>query len=250
MSDDIPSLFELGADPAKPPGRRNPKRQAASRLEAMQTRLPIFGQAAEELLKLEDLGDEHRPVTRGECEEEARPCPWVRCPNHIYFERFIEFETVIDAIPESGSDADVPTAVSTGLLSLYQPEPGEVDPAARRPRTTEGVVAAVSGGRAMFTAVRRGAVRSDVVTSDDVQGPWPTCMLDVASQIKDAGSELSGEDTARVLGITREGVRLIEDRAAPYFAQDQVLRPWLLEIVDEERLDDVASRLDWFGDED
>lgn len=34
-----------------------------------------------------------RPVTRGECREEARPCPWVGCRHHLY----------LDINPETGS---------------------------------------------------------------------------------------------------------------------------------------------------
>src|SRR5688572_696068 len=34
-----------------------------------------------------------RPATRGECKEEARPCPWVSCKYHLY----------LDVNPETGS---------------------------------------------------------------------------------------------------------------------------------------------------
>ena len=37
--------------------------------------------------------DEPRPNTRGECREEARPCPWVACKFHLY----------LDVNPETGS---------------------------------------------------------------------------------------------------------------------------------------------------
>lgn len=34
-----------------------------------------------------------RPMTRGECQGEARPCPWVSCKHHLY----------LDVSPETGS---------------------------------------------------------------------------------------------------------------------------------------------------
>src|SRR5690606_21580464 len=37
--------------------------------------------------------DVPRPVTRGECMSEARPCPWVACKYHLY----------LDVNPETGS---------------------------------------------------------------------------------------------------------------------------------------------------
>ncbi len=37
--------------------------------------------------------DEPRPMTRGECENDIRPCPWVACKHHLY----------LDVNPETGS---------------------------------------------------------------------------------------------------------------------------------------------------
>ena len=37
--------------------------------------------------------DIERPVTRAECKNEARPCPWVACKHHLY----------LDINPETGS---------------------------------------------------------------------------------------------------------------------------------------------------
>lgn len=37
--------------------------------------------------------DIERPTTRGECRDEARPCPWVACKHHLY----------LDINPETGS---------------------------------------------------------------------------------------------------------------------------------------------------
>jgi hypothetical protein len=37
--------------------------------------------------------DEPRPVTRGQCESDIRPCPWVACKHHLY----------LDVNPETGS---------------------------------------------------------------------------------------------------------------------------------------------------
>ena len=37
--------------------------------------------------------DEPRPRTRGECENDIRPCPWVACKHHLY----------LDVNPETGS---------------------------------------------------------------------------------------------------------------------------------------------------
>jgi hypothetical protein len=37
--------------------------------------------------------DEPRPQTRGECENDIRPCPWVACKHHLY----------LDVNPETGS---------------------------------------------------------------------------------------------------------------------------------------------------
>lgn len=37
--------------------------------------------------------DEPRPKTRGECENDIRPCPWVACKHHLY----------LDVNPETGS---------------------------------------------------------------------------------------------------------------------------------------------------
>jgi hypothetical protein len=37
--------------------------------------------------------DEPRPATRGQCENDIRPCPWVACKHHLY----------LDVNPETGS---------------------------------------------------------------------------------------------------------------------------------------------------
>lgn len=39
--------------------------------------------------------DVPRPVTRGDCQEEARPCPWVGCSKHL----LLEVETSEDDAP-------------------------------------------------------------------------------------------------------------------------------------------------------
>ncbi len=33
-----------------------------------------------------DQGDFDRPLTRGECKAEQRPCPWISCRHHIFLD--------------------------------------------------------------------------------------------------------------------------------------------------------------------
>lgn len=247
-----PSLFDDLEVPEKPHGRRKPPRHAAERQDAVNLRLPIFSPEESELRALEDLALQQRPVTRGDCEEEARPCPWVRCPKHLYFDRFLEFEEIIDAIDEVSEAEDwaVLQAVAEALIGKFRPAPPDDDPdgKAKRPRTKEALRDAVRGGRAMVTSYKRGSLRADVLSSPHVRGPWPTCSLDVAEDVKNADAELEQEDTGRANGLTREAVRLIERRVLPSFAGEESLRPWLEELVGEERLDELSmSGVDWFG---
>lgn len=294
-----PSLFTNLEAPVKVPGRRNPPRKAAARQRELQVHLPIVQGEAAELLRMEDLVVSQRPLTRGDCEEEARPCPWVRCPKHLYYERFLEFEAIVDRIAEplpcspdvdggcslTGMDVIGPSrtggskltssehpravcpllehfgcedrdpvhvAVADALIGLFTQTEDDEEGKARRPKTPAAVATAVHGGLAMITIRKRGRVSSDVLTSTDVRGPWPTCSLDVAQEVADGSGELGAEDTARALAKTREAVRQIEARSRQDFARDPDLRAWLTDIVDEDRLDEFASGsdLDWYGDDD
>lgn len=252
-----PSLFDDLEAPVKQPGRRNPPRKAATRQRELQVHLPIVQGEAAELLRMDDLVVGQRPLTRGDCEEEARPCPWVSCPRHLYFERFPEFEQIIERIHVvlvvseilSGCEASVEDAVAAALVSLFEPDEDDQDPEgrARRPKTLEAVGESVRKGRAMFTTNKGGKLRSDVLSSTDVRGPWPTCSLDVANDIHDAGATLEAEDTARLLKKTRECVRLIEINRRDVFARAEGLRPWLEEITSKAELDEHAGEVDYFG---
>lgn len=300
-ADEQPSLFTDIEAPIKQPGRRNPPRKAASRQRELQVHLPIVQGEAAELLRMEDLVVTQRPLTRGDCEEEARPCPWVSCPWHVYWgTRFEEFERIIDSIEyfvsaddaggctlveaegigRDGSSGDVvdwgtsragcdhleqvpcddfpqrdpvEVAVVSALVRLFEQTEDDTEGRSRRPKTAEAVEAAARAGRAIYTVDKSrgkgGTIRSGVLSSTDVRGPWPTCMLDVAEDVRDGRGDLDAEDTARLLNVTREAVRLIEtERARREFARSQELRPWLLEFVDEEQLDSYAE-LDWFGED-
>lgn len=256
-----PSLFTDLEAPTKPPGRRNPPRKAASRQRELQVHLPIVQGEAAELLRMEDLVVSQRPLTRSDCEGEARPCPWARCPKHLYYERFLEFEAVIQRIHLvtvvstilSGCEPSVEEAVKAALVSLFEPDEDDQDPdgRARRPKTIEAVGEAVRKGRAMFTTDKGGRLHSDVLSSTDVRGPWPTCSLDVAKDIHDAGATLEAEDTARLINKTRECVRLIEINRRRDFARARALRPWLEEIASKAELDEHATEdgddVDWYG---
>lgn len=288
--DSQPSLFEDLEERPKPQGRRNPTRHTASRQKEVNLHLPIYAPEEAELRRLEDLAVTQRPIARGDCEQEARPCPWVRCPKHLYFDRFVEFEAIMDAIAEAeldlpvielleseryesiveelsdcperwpewargshrartNDDEAVQSAIVEALVRRFTPT-DDPDGKAKRPRTREALREAVSRGRAMFTSLKKGKLRSDVLSSPHVRGPWPTCSLDVADNIREAGAELEQEDTARVNGLTREGVRQIEIRVLPRFAAERGLRPWLEELVGEERLEELSkTSVDWFGDD-
>ena len=65
--------------------------EASTRAKTLAGRLTRAERAA--ALQLDDSAQDARPETRGECCEQARPCPWVSCAHHLY----------LDVNPESGA---------------------------------------------------------------------------------------------------------------------------------------------------
>jgi len=234
-------LFD-DANPTEPlKQRRNPVRVALQR-ERPQLHLPVFVDdpiGAEEA-KLEEFAAEHRPLLRSECREEARPCPWASCRWHLYHGRFTEFEAIVDCIPEiePGLVAEhLDDAVAAAVRVAVHAESGDV------------MASSTTGKRKPDDRVPADALVFERLRTDDVTGPWPTCGLDVATELKQAQAELVQEDAAALVGITREAIRLMQQRSAGEFAADEGLLPLLEEITSSEKIATaLEQRVEWYGD--
>jgi len=224
------TLFDLGEPDPAVKARRVPTSTPARRRPA-QRHLPVFVDADErELAELEEFADAHRPLTRGECLEEARPCPWVSCKWHLLNTRFEEFAAAVELLDDA-TMADVA-------------QPGDLD---RREEVVSRATMVV-GSPPPSAVVPPESVKLVELTTR-LGDAWPTCALDVADRIRDSGQQLIQEDTADLLAITREGVRQIQMRAAGFFAADEGVREYLDGMVSAEAVDAARERaIDWYGD--
>jgi hypothetical protein len=83
-----------GELPAPPPSReqlRSRRRWPTRARTASMTRLPkgVLAREREQLELLEaadPIGHVERPVTRADCKDGARPCPFVSCKHHLYLD--------------------------------------------------------------------------------------------------------------------------------------------------------------------
>lgn len=236
MACDTLTLFEL--DETEPPevkARRNPARVPATRSKP-QLHLPVFTGEEAEITRLEEFAEEHRPLQRGECLEEARPCPWVSCRWHLYHARFEEFATLIDMIPDSDDDLRVDGA----LEQVFGEGPAATEATGKR-----GPAEAVPG-----EAIAMTAIRPQSADEPELRGPWPTCALDVADDVMQAGKALGQTSVAALAGVTREAVRQIQFQAAEFVAVDPAMRDFLLDgLTSQAKVDAARERnLDKYGD--
>ena len=85
------------ADPADDPPPTSRKVRRRGRRTRMRSKTIAMKRLTKEELRIGALlyptPDVPRPVSRGACKEEARPCPWVSCKYHLY----------LDVNPETGS---------------------------------------------------------------------------------------------------------------------------------------------------
>lgn len=118
-------------------------------------------------------------------------------------------------------------------------------------RAGEGEVVATSttGKRRPEERVPANALVFHRLRTNDVVGPWPTCSLDVATQLAGAEAELVQEDAADLAGITREAIRLMQQRSAGHLAADDGVRCYLEELTSSEKIEAALDqRVEWYGD--
>lgn len=73
------------AEPELPAPRARGERRARPRSRTIPPRR-ITREELRQGALLYPVDDEQRPRTRGECQSELRPCPWVACKFHLYLE--------------------------------------------------------------------------------------------------------------------------------------------------------------------
>ncbi len=84
------------ADEGEPPAVSRKVRRRARRTRPRSKTIAMKRLTREELrigALLNPPVEEPRPVTRAECQQDSRPCPWVACKHHLY----------LDVNPETGS---------------------------------------------------------------------------------------------------------------------------------------------------
>jgi hypothetical protein len=91
-----PAVSPAGPEGEPPPTSRKVRRRG--RRTRMRSKTIAMKRLTKEELRIGALlyptpDDVPRPDSRGECKEEARPCPWVSCKYHLY----------LDVNPETGS---------------------------------------------------------------------------------------------------------------------------------------------------
>jgi hypothetical protein len=91
-----PALDPADLDGEPPPTSRKVRRRG--RRTRMRSKTIAMKRLTKEELRIGALlyptpDDVPRPITRAECKEEARPCPWVSCKYHLY----------LDVNPDTGS---------------------------------------------------------------------------------------------------------------------------------------------------
>jgi hypothetical protein len=126
-----------------------------------------------------------RPTTRGECLQEARPCPWASCRHHLLLE--------VAAI--KGGDDVRPTT-----LRLNQP------------RQLLGVPPGRSGRRSGLAATAAHHVVERWIDDavEQLQSMRYTCALDIADEYPDGLTERS---VGLVLGVSERAARTDIERA-------------------------------------
>lgn len=216
------TLFVLD-EPSRPKERRIPVAAKVTRTPP-QLHLPVFEGEDRELAAMEEFSVAHRPLTRADCQGEARPCPWVLCKWHLYNQRFEEFAAVLDLVPEVDGD--------------------RIERRPKRPVCATEVVGKHNP--------RDRLEPDDVIVvpiNADLSEIWPTCALDIADEVGLRGDWLTQEDVAALLSITREGVRQIQQRAAGFAAADKGLRVYLEGMVSSEAIDQALDRgIEWYGE--
>ncbi len=116
-----------------------------------------------------------RPTTRGDCGQEARPCPWVGCRHHLAIETSVTAEDAADARPTS--------------IRLNRPN---------RVRVLLGRRPGLESSAAHLV------VRSWIDdAAEHLSNMMHTCSLDVAHQYPDGLSEGS---VALLLGVTEQAI--------------------------------------------
>jgi hypothetical protein len=124
-----------------------------------------------------------RPTTRGECLQEARPCPWVSCRHHLLLEV---------AASKGGRDVR-PTSLRVN-----------------RPRLGQGRATGRRSGPA--SSVAHHLVRQWIDDAvEQLMGMRYTCALDVADEYPDGLTERS---VGLVLGVTENAAHADLERAS------------------------------------
>jgi hypothetical protein len=153
-------------------GRRSAARSTAA--SARLRTLPLFTEPASAPSVRDPMLQIPRPKTRGECSEEARPCPWVGCRHHLLLE-------VAKARPKEGRAA--------------------------RPMTIRINRAAEStGGRRPGLRSSAGAelVRLWVADAiEELHGMPYTCAIDVAQEFPDG---LTDAIVGQIMGVSRQAI--------------------------------------------
>jgi hypothetical protein len=128
-----------------------------------------------------------RPQTRGECLQEARPCPWASCRYHLLLEEAESSETP----PAAAQSIEEPNAKRPRTLRLNTPHrQGGTN---GRPRGLSS-----SDGEAMVR----------VWTDDAMErlASMPaTCALDIADENPDG---INAVEIAKLLGVTEQAIEL------------------------------------------
>jgi len=194
--------------------RRAVERRPMTRSAATQIHLPILSTEDAEVARFEAFADTSAPLTRADCLAEARPCPWVRCRFHIYAERIEVFNTIVEAVSQ-GDGETLESAIARVVKS-------------ERVEGKTGLRWTAMGAKLKTPT---GNIEFEKLESDHVEGPWPTCALDVADQVRLGGKSTSMADAAKLVGLSREGIRLADRRIAAIFVAHESLRPWIDEVV-------------------
>jgi hypothetical protein len=126
-----------------------------------------------------------RPVTRAECLQEARPCPWASCRHHL----------LLEVTATKGGDDVRPTTLRLN-----------------RPRQLRGQPPGRTGRRAGLAATAAHQLVEQWI--DDavelLQGMKYTCALDVANEYPDGITDCG---VGLVLGVSERGARMDIERA-------------------------------------
>lgn len=157
-----------------------------------------------ELAALEREVEQLRPKQRSECEAGPRPCPWVSCPYHLWRERERLFGALVDddgvALDDWGDTCTLDVAERVDWRSL-PPDKRRSGEASERRRRVAFVQVRVPPEQ-----VEVGAVRV-----------WEV------SKGSERAVELDNKLVGRLLGISREQVRLDRESAQGKLVGEGVL---------------------------